>query len=215
MISFASIYQLLNLCLQSLNQEKVCQDCIASLEFLLKPPQAFEKSYFYHPAFNSYTLRSAPLLKEIRKRIQTISYLIFFLEEILIRIREKPSITLSSAVLTLVIKLRRTKLFPTVSSLSQTSFRLAKRDTNTLKKSLRPQVIKIAKILAFESAYATPCLKCDCQELLVREMDGFSFGTKALVSATYVPFMHNTPFALSVQIKTNANITSTLTLMFS
>ena len=54
-------------------------------------------------------------------------------------------------------------------------------------------MLNISKIVECESTYATSNVHCDCQELLIREMEKFSnpdVGTKTLVPKT--SFMQNT-----------------------
>ena len=167
MIPFGNLYKLLNFCLQELQSKSICHHCLRGLDFNL----CLEHAYFNHPVLQFYPLKSTPLRHIIQKRITLVYNPIFFLEESLIQIGNNSTKKLSAAILTLLCELRQAKVFPTADSLFETSLGTVRAETKLIKKILKPKLQFIARLVQCESSYATHLSKCDCQKLVIREIN--------------------------------------------
>ena len=171
MIPFGDLFMLLNLCLQTLNNQKVCIQCLRSLNLGLEPINCLEHSYFNHPLNQFYSVNDTPLRLLIQKRITLVYNLLFFLEESLMKIAYESERKVSSAILKLLFELRHAKVFPTIEAISQSNYREAKRDTESLKITLKPKLLNICRLVQIESSFAAHLNTCDCQLMFKSETD--------------------------------------------
>ena len=77
---------------------------------------------------------------------------------------------LSAAIVELVCEVRLAKVFPTVDSLSTASYAETKKENKYLLMILKPKLLKIYNLVQFQSSYATHLSRCDCQELINKEI---------------------------------------------
>ena len=170
MFPFADLFNLFNLCLQTVSQQNICTTCVRSLNLNLQPSNCLEHTYFNHPDLQFYTVKEDPLRHIIQKRITLVYKLLFFLEESLIHIGESQK-ELSAAILKLVCELRPAKVFPTINSLSKTSSKTEKRHTHLLKKILKPKLLKICSLAQFKPPHDAYLNQCGCQQQLNKEIE--------------------------------------------
>ena len=110
MIPFGELYKLLCLCIQTLQQDILCSQCVNGLKFQLVPQISIETSIFNHPQMEFYQIKNS-LRKVIQNKIFIIYNCIFFLEEMLIRLQNHDCFDLSRPLIELLIELRRARLF--------------------------------------------------------------------------------------------------------
>ena len=120
MIPFGELYKLLYLCLQTLNEEKLCESCLNGVQFHLEPQLSIHNSYFNHPDVGFYSLNS-PTRRIIQKKISLVYKLLYFLEEMLLRLSMGSHEALPLALLDLASTLRNARIFPKVKILPHLS----------------------------------------------------------------------------------------------
>ena len=90
----------------------------------------------------------------------------------------------------MVCELRNGKFFPTLATLLETTFKIARKVNKALKKTLKPKLLNICSIVQSESSYATPFIPCHCQHLLMSKLNDWD-SSSTLLKVNKIDFLNN------------------------
>ena len=105
MLPFGKLYKILNLCVQTINEDRVCIHCLRNLDFNLQPQHCLDHIIFNHPEPKFYSIANS-LRIVIQKQIFLVYNILFFLEEVLEQVGNNPHKELKACILRLLCDLR-------------------------------------------------------------------------------------------------------------